>query len=226
MTRALILAAALAFARPGTAADLASIKAGDSLHGFRVAAIYLDAFDRPLGARFVHPATGFQLDLLQIESVPQSFTWVKSFATGDQGEPHTQEHLLLLRGSAGRTLATKQSMTLVTHSAYTETWRTSYFFNTNAGIDTFFDVYAEQQHAMLHPDYSDGEIRLEVRNFGVTKNPTARSGSRRKAPSTTRWWPRWRTARGRRGARRTTSCTARSIRSATTRAASPRASAR
>lgn len=150
--------------------DLAALAPGKQVHGFRVESIYLDHRDRPLGARFRHPATGFQLDLLQIESVPQAFTWVKSFATSDQGEPHTQEHLLLLRGKSGRTLATKQSMTLVTHSAYTETWRTSYFFNTNAGIDTFFDVYAEQQHAMLHPDYSDGEIRLEVRNFGVTKN--------------------------------------------------------
>jgi hypothetical protein len=60
-----------------------------------------------MGARFMHRPTGFQLDLLQIESVPQAFTWVKTFATSDQGEPHTQEHLLLLRGVRGRTLATK-----------------------------------------------------------------------------------------------------------------------
>jgi Zn-dependent M16 (insulinase) family peptidase len=168
----LIAAVSLSLAQTVTAApaDLATLQAGDQHHGFKATTVWLDANDRPLGARFVHPRTGFQLDLLQIESVPQSFTWVKSFATGDQGEPHTQEHLLLLRGISGRTLATKQSMSLVTHSAYTETWRTSYFFNTAAGIDTFFDLYAEQQHAMLHPDYSDAEIKLEVRNFGVTKN--------------------------------------------------------
>ena len=172
MRRFLLAASAFAALSSATAApvDLAKLSPGDRTHGFRVESIYLDHQDRPLGARFFHPATGFQLHLLQVESVPQAFTWVKSFATSDQGEPHTQEHLLLLRGKAGRTLATKQSMTLVAHSAYTETWRTSYFFNTNAGIDTFFDVYAEQQHAMLHPDYSDGEIRLEVRNFGVTRN--------------------------------------------------------
>src|SRR5687768_5273302 len=151
--------------------DLAKLAPGDGAHGFRVESIYLDHQDRPLGARFMHRATGFTLDLIQVESVPQSFTWVNSFATGDQGEPHTQEHLLLLRGVRGRTLGTKHSMSLVTSSAYTETWRTSYFFNTAAGVDTFFDIYAEQQRAMLHPDYSDAEIRLEVRNFGVTKNP-------------------------------------------------------
>jgi Zn-dependent M16 (insulinase) family peptidase len=172
MRRALITSLALVGAAAGHAApalDLATLKAGDRAHRFEASAIYLDAADRPLGARFVHRPTGFQLDLLQIESVPQAFTWVKTFATSDQGEPHTQEHLLLLRGIRGRTLATKQSMSLVTDSAYTETWRTSYFFNTAAGLDTFFDLYAEQQRAMLHPDYSDDEIRLEVRNFGVTK---------------------------------------------------------
>lgn len=150
-------------------AQLATLKAGDRAHRFEATAIYLDASDRPMGARFVHRPSGFQLDLLQIESVPQVFTWVKSFATSDKGEPHTQEHLLLLRGLRGRTLATKQSMSLAAHSAYTETWRTSYFFNTAAGVDTFFEIFAEQQRAMLHPDYSDDEIRLEVRNFGVTE---------------------------------------------------------
>ena len=167
---ALAFSMALSPSLSAAPADLATLQAGDKHHGFETTTIWLDANDRPLGARFRHPRTGFQLDVLQIESVPQSFTWVKSFATGDQGEPHTQEHLLLLRGVRGRTLGTKQSMSLVTHSAYTETWRTSYFFNTNAGVDTFFDIYAEQQRAMLHPDYSDAEIRLEVRNFGVTKN--------------------------------------------------------
>ena len=70
-------------------------------------------------------------------------------------------------------------MSLVTSSAYTETWRTSYFFNTAAGVDTFFDVFAEQQRAMLHPDYSDAEIRLEVRNFGVTKSADGTPAPRR-----------------------------------------------
>ena len=165
--------AALALATTAQAAptaDFTTLKAGDRHHRFEATAIYLDAADRAMGARFVHRPTGFQLDLLQIESVPQAFTWVKTFATSDQGEPHTQEHLLLLRGLRGRTLATKDAMSLITSSAYTETWRTSYFFNTAAGVDTFFDYFAEQQRAMLHPDYSDAEIRLEVRNFGVTTN--------------------------------------------------------
>ncbi|MBC8022327.1 MAG: hypothetical protein H7Y14_04370, partial [Burkholderiales bacterium] len=162
-----LVAAPLVRAAP---ADLASLAAGQELRGFRVASVYLDAVDRPMGARFMHRRTGFTLDLLQIESVPQAFTWVNSFATSDQGEPHTQEHLLLLRGIRGRTLQARDSMSLVTSSAFTQTWRTSYFFHTTAGMDVFFDVFAEQQRAMLHPDYSDAEIRLEVRNFGVSRN--------------------------------------------------------
>lgn len=167
----LALLACLAFACLAQAApvDLARLQAGDEAHGFRVASVYLDAADRPLGARFMHRATGFTLDLLRIESVPQAFTWVNSFATSDQGEPHTQEHLLLLRGVRGRTLQTRKLMSLAQSSAFTQTWRTSYFFHTTAGVDTFFDIFAEQQRAMLHPDYSDAEIRLEVRNFGVTR---------------------------------------------------------
>ncbi|HUP96593.1 MAG TPA: hypothetical protein VM073_01560 [Usitatibacter sp.] len=173
MRPALLFSIALSMTLPAHAAapELSTLAVGADTSGFRVASIYLDAFDKPMGARFKHTRTGFTLDLMQIESVPQAFTWVNTFAVGDQGEPHTQEHLLLLRGVRGRTLQAKDSMSLVTSSAFTQTWRTSYFFHTTAGVDVFFDVFAEQQRAMLHPNYTDAEIRLEVRNFGVTKNP-------------------------------------------------------
>ena len=169
----LALFAALALATTAQAApvvDLATLKAGDRSHRFEATAVYLDAADRPMGARFMHRPTGFQLDLLQIESVPQAFTWVKTFATSDQGEPHTQEHLLLLRGIRGRTLATKERCrwrrarptprpgARATSSTPARAWTPS------------STCFAEQQRAMLHPDYSDAEIRLEVRNFGVTKS--------------------------------------------------------
>ena len=171
MRRALLALLALALASSVHCAsiDLDKLRAGDEAHGFRVSTVYVDGADRPRGARFMHRATGFTLDLLRIESVPQAFTWVNTFATSDQGEPHTQEHLLLLRGVRGRTLQTRMGMSLAVSSAFTQTWRTSYFFHTTAGVDTFFDIFAEQQRAMLHPDYSDAEIRLEVRNFGVTR---------------------------------------------------------
>jgi Zn-dependent M16 (insulinase) family peptidase len=148
--------------------DLGKLKKGDVVRGFRAEAVYLDDAGKPLGARFVHRRSGFVLDYLRIESVPQGYTWVNSIPTGDQGEPHTQEHLLLGKGTKGRSFAGLDTMWLSGSSAFTQQWRTSYHFNTTAGEDVFFDLFAAELDALLHPNYSDEEIRREVRHFGVT----------------------------------------------------------
>src|SRR6201999_656609 len=80
--------------------------------GFTAAALYLDDSGQPFGARFVHTKTGFTLDLIQIQSVPQAFTWANTFPVSDKGEPHTQEHLLVGKGNVGRALAASESMTM------------------------------------------------------------------------------------------------------------------
>jgi Zn-dependent M16 (insulinase) family peptidase len=154
-----------------TAADLTSLKQGDRLQGFRVASVYLGGTGQPIGARFIHERSGFTLDYLQIESVPQGYTWVNSIPVGDQGEPHTQEHLLLGKGTTGRAFAGLDTMWLSASNAFTQQWRTSYHFNTSAGKDVFFDLFAAELNALLHPNYTDEEIRREVRSFGVTSNP-------------------------------------------------------
>jgi Zn-dependent M16 (insulinase) family peptidase len=150
---------------------LERLKEGQVAHGFRAAAVYLDDADRPMGARFVHARSGFVLDVLQIESVPQAFTYVRTTPVSDQGEPHTQEHLLLGKGTVGRAFASLDTMWLVNSSAFTSQRRTCYHFNTAAGPDVFFDLFERQMDALLHPNYTDEEIRREVRNFGVTKGP-------------------------------------------------------
>ena len=152
-------------------AQLDSLKKGDSAHGFRVEAVYLNDASKPIGARFIHERSGFTLDYLQIESVPQGYTWVNSIPVGDQGEPHTQEHLLLGKGTTGRAFAGLDTMWLSTSTAFTQQWRTSYHFNTSAGKDVFFDLFAAELNALLHPNYTDEEIRREVRSFGVAENP-------------------------------------------------------
>ncbi len=154
-----------------TDTDLATVTKDQKVQGFRVESVYTNDGGKPIGARFIHANTGFTLDLLQIESVPQAYTWVNSWPTSDQGEPHTQEHLLLGKGTTGRSFASLDTMWLSTSSAFTQQWRTSYFFNTSAGGPVFFDLFAAQLNAMLHPNYSDEEIRREVRNFGVSDNP-------------------------------------------------------
>ena len=150
--------------------QLDKLTQGQTLHGFRVDAVYLDNSAKPMGARFVHVASGYTLDLLQIESVPQGYTWINSIPVSDQGEPHTQEHLLLGKGTKGRSFAGLDTMWLSGSSAFTQQWRTSYHFNTAAGPDVFFNLLERQLDAMLHPNYTDEEIRREVRNFGVTQN--------------------------------------------------------
>src|ERR1700730_14592192 len=80
----------------------AGLTEGQTLSGFQTTAVYLDGSGRAMGARFRHQRSGFTLDLLQIQSVPQTFIWVKTYPTSNMGEPHTQEHLLLGKGNKGR----------------------------------------------------------------------------------------------------------------------------
>ena len=149
-------------------ADLATLAKNETVEGFRVDAVYLNDAGKPMGARLVHQRSGFTLDYLQIESVPQGFTWVNSIPVGDQGEPHTQEHLLLGKGTVGRSFAGLDTMWLSSSTAFTQQWRTCYHFSTSAGKEVFFDLFAAQLNALLHPNYTDEEIRREVRSFGVT----------------------------------------------------------
>jgi Zn-dependent M16 (insulinase) family peptidase len=149
--------------------SLDALEQGKAVLGFTPITVYLDGQDRPLGARFVHANTGFVFDYLRIESAPQGFLYVTSFPTSDKGEPHTQEHLLLGKGDRGRKLGSAQAMALVEASAFTAQWRTVYHFHTVAGNDVYWQAFENQLHALLEPDYTDEEIRREVRNFGVDK---------------------------------------------------------
>ena len=167
ITTLIPLAASAASLPPVSLGDL---KPNQSLHGFRTLAIYLNDTDRPMGARFVHGRSGFTLDVLEIQSVPQAFVWVTTFPTSNMGEPHTQEHLLLGKGNKGRAVATLEPMALADSSAFTMQWRTCYSFYTSAGVDVFFDQAERRLDALLHPDYTDEEVRREVRNFGVAEN--------------------------------------------------------
>ena len=154
-----------------TSASFETLAEGAVVQGFRASALYLNDSDQPFGARFLHLRTGFTLDLIRLQSVPQAFTWVVSYPTSDKGEPHTQEHLLVGKGNQGRAFAGSQNMSLTQSSAFTEQWRTCYHFNTTAGTAVFYKQFETQLDALLHPDYTDEEIRREVRNFGVSQTP-------------------------------------------------------
>lgn len=166
-----LLCVILALTLEAHAVTLDKLARNDVAHGFRATARLLNDMNKPMGARFVHEKTGFTFDVLQVPSVPQGFVWVRSWPTSDKGEPHTQEHLLLGKGNKGKYASNLEGMSLVQSSAYTEQWHTCYHFYTIAGVDVFFNVLKEQIDALLHPDYSDEEIRREVCNFGVTDDP-------------------------------------------------------
>jgi Zn-dependent M16 (insulinase) family peptidase len=138
--------------------------------GFRAQAVYVDGQDVGQGARFVHEHTGFSLVTLTAETVPQALVWVNTVPVSNRGEPHTQEHLLLGKGNKGRAVATQEDFSLAGSSAYTEQTRTVYQFNTVAGAEVFFQELEGRLDAMLHPDYTDEEIRREVHHYGVVED--------------------------------------------------------
>lgn len=148
-----------------------------TISGFETTAVYLDDADHAIGARFHHLRSGFTLDMLRIQSVPQGFIWVTTFPTSNMGEPHTQEHLLLGKGNKGRALASFESMSLIESSAFTQQWTTCYHFFTPNVADVFYNEFEHTMDALLHPDYSDEEIHREVRNFGISAD--AKTGSLR-----------------------------------------------
>jgi Zn-dependent M16 (insulinase) family peptidase len=143
----------------------------ETLNGFRVQSVYLNDADKPMGARFIHTRTGFTLDLLEIESVPQAFIYVNSYPVSDKGEPHTQEHLLLTKGNKGHELNTQVGMSLASITALTAQLNTDYHFNTGAGPEVFFTIFHKCMDALLFPDYTDEEVKREVRNWGVAEGP-------------------------------------------------------
>lgn len=149
---------------------LANLREGQAVNGFKTEALYLNDSDRAFGARFRHEKTGFIFDLLQIQSVPQAFIWVNTPVANESGVAHTQEHLLLGKGNKGRQHGTRAQMALVQESAGTGQWRTFYHFNTCAGAPVFYELLHQYLDLLLNPDYSDEEIRREVRNFIVKED--------------------------------------------------------
>src|SRR5688572_3626848 len=158
-------------AQTNDANPYAALSKGRVVHGFRTDAVYLDATDKPFGGHFVHVRTGFTLDLLQIQSVSQAVIYANTFLVSDMGEPHTQEHLLIGKGNKGRNINVVQNMSLTQSNASTNQTFTSYQFNTAGGAESFYTVFGEYMTALLNPDYTEEEVRREVRNWGVTENP-------------------------------------------------------
>jgi len=140
------------------------------IEGFEAKAIYNNGMGQAMGGRFIHLKSGFTLDLIEIQTVPQSFLTVNTFPVSNMGEPHTQEHLVLGKGNVGRAVAARETMSMVESTAFTQQLKTCYPFAANAGIDAYFEHFERSSYALLNPDYTDEEIRREVRHFGVRRD--------------------------------------------------------
>jgi Zn-dependent M16 (insulinase) family peptidase len=152
--------------------ELAKLKPDQKIASFKTANIYENELGQAVGARFRHIPSGFILDLLRIQSVPQAFMWVNSFPPSDKGEPHTCEHLMLGKGTRGRYVASLEEMSLGNSSAFTGQLQTCYHFHTAGGASAFFNLMEAKLMALVHPDFSDEEIRREVCNIGYSTDLT------------------------------------------------------
>ncbi len=147
-----------------------NLEANQRLADFRVENVYDNGMGATMGARFRHVQTGFVMDVLRIQTVPQAFMWVNSPPPSDQGEPHTCEHLLLGKGTRGRYVASLEDMSLGNSSAFTMQMETCYHYHTAAGADVFFELMEKKLEAMLSPTFTDEEIRREVCHMGLKFN--------------------------------------------------------
>ncbi len=154
---------------PG-AVSLEQLTQNTSVADFSAEAVYKTVDGKLQGARFRHNASGFVLDFLRIQSIPQAFFWVNTHPVSDRGEPHTLEHLVLGKGNKGRYVGSLEEMRLGSSSAFTQQLRTCYHYNTSAGSEVFFELFEAKLDALLHPDFSDEEIRREVMNVGVAED--------------------------------------------------------
>lgn len=161
------------WANPVAMADQAfdNLQANQRISDFAVESVYDNGIGSTMGARFRHVPSGFVMDVLRIQTVPQAFMWVNSPPPSDQGEPHTCEHLLLGKGTRGRYVASLEDMSLGNSSAFTMQMETCYHYHTAAGADVFFQLMEKKLEAMLFPTFSDEEIRREVCHMGLKFNP-------------------------------------------------------
>ncbi len=162
--------ATLLVAATASALPLDRYEEGRREHGFTCRHLYLDSQGRTVGACLVHES-GFTLDLLPMETAPQAFVWIATPVTGHRGEPHTLEHLLLGKGRRGLSVANAEEFRLSSSSAFTGQLETCYHFGTALGPAAFLDEFGDRLDALLHPDFSDEEIRREVCHVGPKQGP-------------------------------------------------------
>jgi hypothetical protein len=158
---------------PGSATDLSVLHKDERIHAFKVANLYVDGDGKVIGAKFWHLPSGMPV-FLQIETVPQVYTWVDTPVESDRGLPHALEHLLAEKGTTGRYFTLLSNMRLSQSAA--ATWRdfNLYSFVSGSGTDGFFDVFHSWLTALYHPDFTEVEAQREFYHFAVSTDPVSK----------------------------------------------------
>lgn len=165
---------ALGLGTRGSTDALSTLKNNQELAGFRVASLYSGPGGRIVGAKFWHIATGAPVYFLQIETVPQVFTWIDTPADSNKGLPHSLEHLLAGRGTTGRYYSLLANMRLSQTEAATSRDFNFYGLSSGAGMDGFFELFHALLDALYHPDFTDGEAGREFYHVGVAADPVTK----------------------------------------------------
>jgi len=150
---------------------LATLAPGDRIASFEATALYMTDTDRIGGARFTHQSTGMPVDILLFDSIPQAMVWIQSPPVSDRGEPHAGEHLVLGKGKKGKLFSLLLDMSMGSNSAGTYRDKTLYHFHTAGGRQSFLELTYRMFDTLLHPDFTDEEIRREVAHLGVMEDP-------------------------------------------------------
>ncbi len=161
---------ALAFA----SSDLTLLKKGEKLADFQVEHLYSDSEGKIIGAKVLHIPTGAPVFLLQIETVPQVFTWVDSPSDSDRGLPHALEHLLIAKGSKGRYLNLLEGMRLSDGAAATTGDFVYYGLYSGSGVNGFFEQFHALLDALYSPDFTDLEAEREFYHFSIANDGGAK----------------------------------------------------
>ena len=152
--------------QPG-ATSLATFRPRQVIAGFRILAHYTNHLEQPVGLRLTHTATGTPIHLLQMDTVPQAAMAIRTYPESDHGAAHALEHLLIGKGTTGRSLQALADMRLGQITASTGERYTWYHFAVNSGMASFYEVLRHLLQALFQPDFSDTEARQEVYQIGI-----------------------------------------------------------
>ncbi len=170
----LLIFAVIVFQDSVHAANLSRLKKNQTLAGLQVQSLYSDSDGKIVGVKFLHISTGAPVFLLQLQTVPQVFTWIDTPIHSNKGLSHALEHLLVIKGTKGRYLQLLKEMRLDRSSAYTSRDFVSYGLSSGSGLHGFFESFHALMEAIYRPDFTNEEAAREFYHFGVVNDHTSK----------------------------------------------------